>query len=344
MRAFRRFLRRLLWSGLITLTLFAAALAWILQPPPERAIEFPDGKRFAFTIVDDTDMATLERNRPVYEVLHRHGLRTTKTVWVLPATETDHPANAGDSLNDPDYRAFIQDLRSKGFEIALHGVRGGSSERADIVAGLEEFRRLFGSYPRLHVNHSMNRDNLYWGRDRWSFAPLRWLYSLAKDGSFAGQEAESPYFWGDLAHERVRYVNQFTFGDINLLKVTPSFPYHLPDKPLVNYWFPTANGNNRDQFSILLSRENLDRLEREGGVCLVYAHLGAGSFNQGDGVDPRFEERIRDLASRNGWFVPASELLDYLAAQPGWTAEPGWRERTRLELLFLWEVLTDRAG
>jgi hypothetical protein len=89
------------------------------SPPPQRAIAFPR-KRFAFTIVDDTDMATLERIRPVYEVLHRYGLRTTKTVWVLDATETDHPANAGDSLNDPGYRAFIQDLRSKGFEIALH--------------------------------------------------------------------------------------------------------------------------------------------------------------------------------------------------------------------------------
>ena len=344
MKAFRLFLRRLLWSGLITLVLFAAVIAWILQPPPERAIAFPDGKRFAFTIVDDTDMATLERNRPVYEVLHRYGLRTTKTVWVLDGTETDHPANAGDSLNDPDYRAFIADLRSKGFEIALHGVRGGSSERADVIAGLEEFRRLFGSYPRLHVNHSRNRDNLYWGSARWSIAPVRWMYALARGDGFSGEDPESPYFWGDLAQRNVKYVNQFTFRDINLLNVTPSFPYHLPDKPLVNFWFPTANGDNRDQFAILLSPGNLDRLEREGGVCLVYAHLGAGSFNAGDGVDPRFEDRIRDLASRNGWFVPASELLDYLAAQPGWTAEPDWRERIRLEILFLWEVLTGRAG
>ncbi len=332
-------LRRLLWSGLVTLALFAAVITWILQPPQQRAIIFPEGKRFAFTIVDDTDMATLEHNRPVYEVLHRYGLRTTKTVWVLDATETDHAANAGDSLSDPDYRAFIQDLRGKGFEIALHGVRGGSSERADIIAGLEEFRRLFGSYPRLHVNHSRNRDNLYWGSARWSIAPVRWMYALARNENFSGEDPESPHFWGDLAQRNVKYVNQFTFRDINLLNVTPSFPYHLPDKPLVNLWFPTANGDNRDQFARLLSAENLDRLEREGGVCLVYAHLGAGSFNQGDGVDPRFEDRIRDLASRNGWFVPASELLDYLAAQPGWTAEPGWRERIRLEILFLWEVL-----
>jgi len=332
--------RRLLRAAGFLVIVLGAATTWLLWPPPSRAITFPDGKRFAFTIVDDTDMATLERNQPVYETLRRHGLRTTKTVWVLGATETDHPSNAGDSLQDSDYREFIARLRDQGFEIALHGVRGGSSGRADIAAGLDEFRREFGDYPGLHVNHSRNRDNLYWGAERWSLAPLRWFYRLAKDDHFSGEDPASPYFWGDLARQHIRYVNQFTFGDINLLNVTPSFPYHLPDKPLVNRWFPTANGDNLDQFERLLSPENLDQLEREGGVCIVYAHLGAGSFNAGDGVNPRFEDRIRDVASRNGWFVPASELLDYLAAQPGWRADPGWRERVRLEILFLWEVIT----
>ncbi|HEU0225921.1 MAG TPA: hypothetical protein VFR29_10835 [Steroidobacteraceae bacterium] len=333
-------LARLLRAAGFLVAVLGAAVTWLLWPPQQHEIEFPDGKQFAFTIVDDTDMATLERNAPVYDTLHRYGLKTTKTVWVLAPTETDHPSNAGDSLQDADYVQFVRDLRDKGFEIAIHGVRGGSSPRADTIAGLEAFRREFGDYPRLHVNHSRNRENLYWGAQRWSLAPLRWIYRFAKDDRFSGEDPASPYYWGDLARRHVRYVNQFTFGDINLLNVTPSFPYHLPDKPLVNRWFPTANGDNLDQFERLLSPDNLDRLEREGGVCIVYTHLGAGSFNTGSGVNPRFEDRIRDVASRNGWFVPASELLDYLEAQPGWRADPGWRERVRLEILFLWEVIT----
>lgn len=333
-------LGRLLRVGAISLSALVAAVIWLLWPPTPRDIAFPDGKRFAFTIVDDTDMATLARNRPVYDVLQRHGLRTTKTAWVLRATEADHPANAGDSMQDPEYLAFLMELRDQGFEIALHGVRGGSSERADVAAGLEEFRQRFDSYPSLHVNHSRNRDNLYWGAQRWSLAPLRWLYRLAKDDHFSGEDPASPHYWGDLARQHIRYVNQFTFSEINLLNVTPSFPYHLPDKPLVARWFPTSNGDNLDQFERLLSAENLDRLEREGGVCIVYTHLGAGSFNTADGVNPRFEDRIRDVAARDGWFVPASELLDYLSEQPGWRADPGWRERIRLEILFLWDVIT----
>ena len=330
----RRRIRRTMVLGCVVTI---ASGVYVMYPPASRSVTFPDGKRFAFSIVDDTDLASLERVRPLYDILYRHGLRTTKTVWVLESRELSNPTNQGDSLQDADYRAFILGLQDRGFEIALHGVRGGTSERTEISHGLAEFERMLGAGPRLHVNHAHNRDNVYWGAHRWSFPPLRWLYALALGDEFSGHDSSSPFFWGDLVQERIEYVNQFTFSDINLLNVTSSFPYHLPDKPYVNLWFPTSNGGNLDEFEALLSADNLDRLEREGGVSLVYAHLGAGSFNRDDAT--RFEDRIRDLVSRDGWFAPASEILDYLQAQPGWRAEPSWRERVRLEILFIWDKI-----
>jgi len=286
-------------------------------------------------IVDDSDLATLARIRPVYEVLDRYGVRTTKTVWVFPTNDPSNVTNQGDSLADPEYRKFISELQSKGFEIALHGVRGGSSRRAEVVAGLDEFKRILGHDPAIHVNHSVNRDNVYWGAARWSVPPLRWVYSLGSERKFDGEDPRSPYYWSDQLRTRVKYVNQFTFGEINLLDVTPSIPYRLANRPDVSFWFSTADGENLDRFVELLNPVNLDRLEREGGFCLVYTHMGAGSFNEGSGVDPRFESRIKDIASRDGWFAPASELLDYLQRQPGFKAELGFRETVRLEILFL---------
>jgi hypothetical protein len=315
------------------------AVAYFLYPPEPRAISFPGGKRFAFSIVDDTDMATLDRVKPLYELLHRYGFRTTKTVWVWESNDLSHSPNRGDTLQDPSYRAYMQELKQRGFEIALHGVRGGSSKRQDIIDGLEEFRKAFGEYPSIHINHSLNRDNIYWGEHRWSFTPFQLGYALAAKHKFLGHERASEHFWGDLVKERVRYVNQFTYSDINLLAVNPSMPYRLSDKPYVNLWFPTADGDNLDWFDDLLRSENLDRLEREGGVCLVYAHMGAGSFNKNGGPHPRFEARLKDLASRNGWFVPASEILDYLREQPGWKPDLSFREEVRLEMLFLWNAI-----
>ena len=308
--------------------------ACFVTPAPPR-ISFPDGKRFAFSIIDDTDMTTLARARPVYETLERYGLRTTKTVWVKDSNDLSNPANQGDSLRNAEYRSFVLELQRKGFEIALHGIRGGDSRREEIAEGLDEFKRTLGRDPRMHINHSTNRDNLYWGRHVFSFAPLRWVGSVAMRREFSGHDPASPHFWGDIAKQRIQYVRRYTFQHINLLAVNPSFPYRLADKPDVNYWFPTANGDRVREFYELLKAENLDRLDREGGVCLVYAHLGSGSFNKGQGVDPRFESRLKDLVTRKGWFVPASEILDHLRRQPSWTGDLTMRERLRLDMTYL---------
>ena len=45
--------------------------------------EFPHGKRFAFTIVDDTDVATVANVKPLYDLLHELGFRTTKRIRII---------------------------------------------------------------------------------------------------------------------------------------------------------------------------------------------------------------------------------------------------------------------
>lgn len=310
----------------------------VLYPPATQSIEFPEGKRFALSIVDDTDLTTLQRVKPLYELMYKAGLRTTKTVWVMEPNDQSNSTDQGDTLRDPSYREFILDLKDKGFEIALHGVRGGSSLRQDIVSGLDEFKREVGRDPRLHVNHALNRDNIYWGQYRWSVPIYQWGFARMRPFEFSGHDPASGHFWGDLAKQRIQYMRRFTFREINLFNVNPSMPYRLPDMPYANYWFDASDGGSIDAFDQLLKTENLDRLEREGGVALVYAHLGAGSFNRDGGVDPRFEARIKDVASRNGWFAPVSEILDYLAHQSGWNPELSRRERARLETLYVREL------
>lgn len=44
---------------------------------------FPDGKRFAFSVFDDTDGGTTANLRPVYQLLDELGIFVTKSVWPL---------------------------------------------------------------------------------------------------------------------------------------------------------------------------------------------------------------------------------------------------------------------
>src|SRR6185436_5946929 len=48
---------------------------------------FPGGARFAFTVMDDTDVATVENIRPIYRLFESLGMRTTKTVWPVACPE-----------------------------------------------------------------------------------------------------------------------------------------------------------------------------------------------------------------------------------------------------------------
>ena len=88
---------------------------------------FPENKKFAFSIFDDTDNSTVKNIGPVYRLLRDLGFRTTKSVW--PLAGAPGARFGGASLQDRGYLAFVHELHRDGFEIGLHNVRSGSAER-----------------------------------------------------------------------------------------------------------------------------------------------------------------------------------------------------------------------
>src|SRR3954467_10250062 len=138
---------------------------------------FPEGKRFAFTVFDDTDFSTVEKIRPVYEFLCEQGFHTTKCVWALK--EDPKGMIGGATLQDPEYRCLIQQLKEHGFEIALHNVCNNDSQRTKVLEGFREYSSIVGEYPRSHSNHALNRENIYWGPSRLNSAPLRLTYQYS---------------------------------------------------------------------------------------------------------------------------------------------------------------------
>jgi hypothetical protein len=277
---------------------------------------FPGGKRFAVAICDDTDCATVTNVRPIYRFLSDLGVRSTKTVWPLPAVPGARCGGA--TLAQPAYLEFVRCLAAEGFEIALHNVRNHDAPRETVQLGLERFGECLGSYPRTHCNHDTNRENIYWGADRVSSGLRSKFYEVATRFRwrhyYQGHSEPSPYFWGDLCKQHIRYVRNLVFNEINVEKLNPTLPYHDPAKPWVNFWFSAGDGGDVERFCRLLSEDNQDRLEREEGVCIVYTHFGAGFCVNGE-IHPRLAGLLRRLVAKAGWFVPVAELLDHLRAQ-----------------------------
>ena len=306
---------------------------------------FPSGKRFAFSILDDTDDSTLENVKPAYDLLKALGFRTTKTVWPLDCPEGSRIFFAAETLQNRAYLEFVHHLARSGFEIAFHGATMESSRRERTLRALEFFKAEFGDYPRLFCNHGHNKENLYWGAKRFQSRMLRPFFRLARTedaGYFSGEIEKSDYFWGDLCKERITYVRNFTFQRVNLLSVDPVMPYRLDGTKYVNYWFSTSDAPDVHAFNRLLTRRRIDELGRDGGVCIISTHLGKG-FAKNGSLNRETFDILRYLAGKSGWFVPVSEILDHLLRCRGGDGALGPREIMRLERRFLIDKIKTSA-
>jgi hypothetical protein len=297
-------------------------------------IQWPEGKSFAFTIFDDTDLATVQNVGPVYALLTDLGYRTTKSVW--PLKGTGKAWAGGSTCEDFEYLQWTLSLQAKGFEIGYHNATYHTSPRAQTLEGFERFKALYGHYPLSAANHTGCNEGIYWGPDRLTGAhrlAYRLFRRFGNEGPFRGHCEGDPLFWGDVCRDKLKYVRNFQFTDIDTLAACPHMPYHDPARPFVNYWFASSEGAEIKAFNRCLSEANQDRLESDGGACIMYTHLACGFYQDGR-LDGRFATLMERLARKNGWFVPVATLLDYLLQVRGahlLTAA----ERRRLERRWL---------
>lgn len=290
-------------------------------------ITWPNSKKFAFTIVDDPDCQTVENGKPVYDFLNDLGIKTTKLVWPSMGykppdgyeEDSDYQEWIGETCADNRYLAWVKELETNSYEIGLHNITFHTSTREEIIKGLNQFVEHFKHTPSVLASHMGNIENLYWYDQRLS-SLNRLFYNLlthykTKNKS-QGHVESSQYFWGDLCKINIKFMRNFVFNNINTLKECPHMPYHDPLRPFINYWFASSEASSINSFLNLLSESNQDKLEDEGGLCIVYTHLGKG-FAEDQNLNQRFKELMIRLSKKNGWFVPASTLLDYLLSVKG---------------------------
>jgi hypothetical protein len=307
-------------------------------------INWPDGKQFAFTVFDDTDHATMQNVPQIYQFLHQLGMITTKSVWPIKGEHV--PKIGGATCEDADYLRWVCGLKQQGFEIALHNAMYHTSKREQVIAGIEQFNEYFGEYPKIHVNHTGCDDSIYWGDARLS-GMNKLFYNLLtrfrNRGKYGGSVESSELFWGDICKQHIKYVRNFVFSDINTLKMCPNMPYYDKERPFVNNWFASSEGPNCRAFCQTISEINQDRLEEEGGACVMYTHFGAADFYESEQLNSDFKRLMQRLSSKNGWFVPVSTLLDYIQHERG-NHVISAQERHRLERKWLLEKVFKTRG
>ena len=241
---------------------------------------------------------------------------------------------------NPSYLAHCQELQARGFEIGFHNASPSDNLRQDTIDGFDLFKEFFGHDPISAANH-YNHEALYWGPERLS-GLRRSMYNMVtfhrKSGVHHGHVESDPSFWGDVCRDRVRYFRNFVYSDINTLKQCPLMPYYNPLQPYVRGWFASTEGANRHAFVAAIAESNQDRLEEEGGACIMYTHFAHGFCEHGK-LNPRFVELMTRLAKKGGWFVPVAKLLGHLESQNGGVCTLTDAERGHLEWRWLAEKI-----
>jgi len=280
---------------------------------------YPFGKRFAVTMIDDTDLATLAELRPVYACLDEHGIRITKTVWPLPAVAPSGSGTTVDgvtaTLANAQYAEFCQELSAKGFEVAMHTASGGNNTRDRTVEAYDIFEHVFGCPPKTNIMHGRNRENIYWGKSCIPVPVLARLASLLESQDFEGHRRESEYYWGDICREKTTYVRLFETLDTNTLRYDPATPYHEPTKPDVRWWFSSSYGAGTRLFS-LLTPGRIGQLRKDRGASIIHCycrHYAVGSTDGKYAAHRRLRALLDYLSvCSDGWYVPVATLLDRL--------------------------------
>ena len=288
---------------------------------PVKLLWTPHPYRGGFAILDHPDGATLERVRAVYDYLDSMGVRTTKTLW---AFEPEGPSGIpplpelvleGVTLESRAYRDYCVRLARGGFELALHGASAGNNRRGRTCAAFDRLERELGAAARTYVCHAKNAENPYWQGKAVVGGPLRWAANLAGwRHRCSGEDPASPYYWGDVCRERVRYMRLFRTPEINTLGANPSMPYFEREKPCVRGWF-TATDRSLDRAT---RPDALALLAHENGLCVSRQHLARHANPGGSGVTEEFDRAMRRLREAPDlWVDTAGTMLDRLRAIQG---------------------------
>jgi len=291
--------------------------SWEISP-------YPDGFNFAFTIIHDADDAYSKRLAPLIETFNRLGMKITVSLFVFPGSahfekENQQVIDSYDKerreffgpRNIPltnDYECkFYKKIAAEGYEIGMHTPSATSDTRERIIQAFEMFNKVFGHYPKVYVEHGRRFNK--------------------ETQSNEGSDPKSPYYCTDLLNRYRCWAwvdgpgalagGKNTYYDVLKSDYTPFSHFALKKYGILKGFVRTGQwkDSNGDGFLKWYTREHIDSLDKNRGLALVYTHLDR------KWIDPKtkkmravIKKRLTYLVSKNGWFVPAGQILDRFEA------------------------------
>lgn len=233
----------------------------------------PDSYQAAVAITDDPDNGDILAFKTMYDFLMSIDFPTTRAMWVYKNAEpTGTPPLkinfTAPLLTESECLDYCKVLTKKGFEICLHGASSGNNNRFQTIDALNFLAKEINP-SSVYICHSKNAENLYWDVRTANSAIEKKILQLYTKNICFGEVVDSPYFWGDICREKIRFIRMFRTRAVNTLSFNPSMPYHDFSKPFVNFWFSATKG----YIPTLFTESNIDKLCEQHGASILYQYM-----------------------------------------------------------------------
>lgn len=251
-----------------------------------------------FCITDDTDAASFDEIKTIYEFLKSLRLVTTKTVWPFKPIEpcgippTPVSTLRGVTFENKAYLDYCMDLSHNGFEICLHGASAGNNTRDRTLRAIAFMKEYFG-YVDTFICHAKNAENIYWEEKVIPYGILQKVLRPISRYTCYGEQERSKYFWGDLCYTNIKQIRLFRTRGMDTQKINPSMPYFDVSKPFVKSWFSAT----KRSFSDCTSNESLTSLKQGNGLTILYQYLHRYVCLDSMTIDEKFREGAYRLAN-----------------------------------------------
>jgi hypothetical protein len=243
-------------------------------------------------------------------------------------------------LEDKTELEFYKGLTQRGHEIGLHTASDTDDTRERLIEAFEYYKSEFGSYPGIYVEHRDNEENHqhqggmpdtpFFCTDVLNrYGPWVWIVSpsaIPYNGAgryFDVLSTQRPLAGWSVARQWGTFKEFLKSGswdrangrlfETMLRAGTPFDSYAKQKYGLTKAFRRSGRREDADGNGFLewYSDRNLDSLERQNGLALVYTHLNTRWLDRESGkMRHELEERLAAIASRNVWLATASTILD----------------------------------
>jgi len=168
----------------------------------------------------------VENIKPIYDLLETLGFRTSKTAWMKKCVGRSKNFYRSQTMEEPEYAEYVHSLKKRDSRSV------STAPRWNRVLGINfgcpgKIQGTFRGIPEDSLQPCRKQGQPLLGSGTVQHAGIPSCLQIDpffESTLLSGQDPESDFFWGDACRNHIKYMRNFCYDEVNVLKINPSMP------------------------------------------------------------------------------------------------------------------------